>query len=73
MELFRCFHVFIFFKRSSVFMFQASSEEEFQGMPVGKGRILKVIFVGEFFQDFARMFMSLFFLEAFRHHRLLEA
>ena len=30
-------------------MFQASSEEEFQGMTVGKGGILKVIFVGEFF------------------------
>lgn len=35
-----------------VLMFQASSEEEFQGMTVGKGGILKVIFVGEFFQDF---------------------
>lgn len=42
-------------------MFQASSEEEFQGMTVGKGGILKVIFVGEFFQDFARMLMSLYF------------
>ena len=44
-----------------VLMFQASSEEEFQGMTVGKGGILKVIFVGEFFQDFARMLMSLYF------------
>jgi len=33
-------------------MFQASSEEEFQGMTVGNGGILKVIFVGEFFSGF---------------------